>query len=211
MEAKELARQLRKAGKKYKDIAEETGLSIDWCKKNLSKVMDKKSTTEDAIFSLLDLCNSPEGCTSVQATVELRRKLGALTKDRIKYIKKLALSCGVVFKEDICELVARYNPSNNYVYSDELDGETLYIGKGTGNRWVHCVSGVSHVYELNRAHFSGKLVEVYCLVDGLNSDEAFAQEATIIMNLKPRFNTKMGQAVATSTQINKRLIYRKEV
>lgn len=207
---KEKARQLRKEGKKYKDIAQETGLSIDWCKKNLSKIENKKPVIEDALF-LLDLCNRDEGCTSGEATTELRRKLGVLTKDRIKYTKKLALSCGAVFKEDSRELFARYKPSDNYVYSAELDGKTLYIGKGAGDRWMHCVSGVSHVYELNKAHFSGQLVEVYCLVDGLTSDEAFAQEAKMITKLKPRFNTRVGQTVATSTQINKRLVYRKEV
>ena len=38
-----------------------------------------------------------------------------------------------------------------YVYhAYGLNGELLYVGKGSGDRYKHCNSGVSHCFELNR-------------------------------------------------------------
>lgn len=41
-----------------------------------------------------------------------------------------------------------------YVYhAYGLNGELLYVGKGSGDRYKHCNSGVSHCFELNRYFF----------------------------------------------------------
>ena len=41
-----------------------------------------------------------------------------------------------------------------YVYkATGLNNEILYIGKGGGDRYKHCNSGISHCFELNRYFF----------------------------------------------------------
>lgn len=46
------------------------------------------------------------------------------------------------------------------VYAAYINGEIVYVGQGKQGREKHCTSGVSHVYELNAAHFNGETIEV---------------------------------------------------
>ena len=44
--------------------------------------------------------------------------------------------------------------SKYYVYAAYgLDGELLYVGKGSGERYKHCINGCSAVKDLNRYYF----------------------------------------------------------
>ena len=77
-----------------------------------------------------------------------------------------------------------------YVYIARIDGEIVYIGKGTGNRFEHVNSGVSHNYFLNKSHFSGVVadIEIYQKFE-LESD-ALSLEASLIALHKPKWNNE---------------------
>ena len=46
------------------------------------------------------------------------------------------------------------------VYVCKNGSEVVYIGEGRFGRHKHCNSGTSHVYELNKLHFDGVVLEV---------------------------------------------------
>lgn len=75
-----------------------------------------------------------------------------------------------------------------YVYAATHNNEIVYIGKGKESRYLHCASGSSHVYELNKLHFSGELVEVAILKDALTDTEATKLEREMIEEVRPAFN-----------------------
>lgn len=76
----------------------------------------------------------------------------------------------------------------HYVYIARLDGEVVYIGKGTGERYTHVTSGTSHCYLANKAHFEGKNVTVEVTEHFETSEEALAREAELIEHYKPVWN-----------------------
>lgn len=67
-------------------------------------------------------------------------------------------------------------------------GEVLYIGQGRIGRSQHCNSGVSHVYELNRMHFSGEAINVDVVKSGLDKKEAERIELKLIQDLRSSLN-----------------------
>lgn len=85
----------------------------------------------------------------------------------------------------------RDKPCKSYVYVAYYEGEVVYVGKGYGTRYLHCNSGTSHCYELNKLHFEGKEVEVIILADGLYDADAKSLESEIIADLKPRHNKNL--------------------
>jgi hypothetical protein len=64
-EKKALAVQLRQAGHTYKEIAQQTGYSVDWCKHNLKEVQKNKDE-KDVIKDCIKLAQSQTGITSGQ-------------------------------------------------------------------------------------------------------------------------------------------------
>lgn len=82
------ARTLRQQGKTYKQIAEETGLSIDWCKKNLKVV----KVNDDLLEALIALATRPGGCTSYEATTLIfsHKKGVPMSSEACKNIKDKA-------------------------------------------------------------------------------------------------------------------------
>ena len=74
------------------------------------------------------------------------------------------------------------------VYVCKLGNNVLYVGQGLKGRHEHCTSGVSHVYELNRLHFTGDIVDVSVVLSGLDKETALQQEAALIQELKPILN-----------------------
>jgi len=67
----------------------------------------------------------------------------------------------------------------------------VYIGSGTPERYKHCVSGVSHLYELNRLHFTEPdSVKVYILKGYTSQEDSLAEEVELIREFKPKLNTK---------------------
>lgn len=75
-----------------------------------------------------------------------------------------------------------------YVATKE-DGGVLYVGQGRIGRSSHCDSGTSHVYELNRMHFSGETINVEIVGSGLSKEEAQKKEVELIHSLRPELNT----------------------
>lgn len=71
-------------------------------------------------------------------------------------------------------------PKDHYVYLVFVDKYLRYIGKGNGSRFTHAISGTSHVWSLNKAYFTGSMIEVLCYADGLPSDSALNLEDSLI-------------------------------
>lgn len=78
---------------------------------------------------------------------------------------------------------------NKYeVYMCKMDNEVIYIGSGKHGRHQHCTSGTSHVYELNKLHFSKCNVSVNVLQSNLSKEQSLRLEKELILQYLPRFN-----------------------
>lgn len=73
-----------------------------------------------------------------------------------------------------------------YVYVVFVNGKPKYVGKGTGNRYKHAISGTSSVLELNMDLFNDEHIEVGILFGNrmLSEKEAFKYEKDVIGSLK---------------------------
>lgn len=66
-----------------------------------------------------------------------------------------------------------------YIAKDEK-GNVRYIGEGKPDRYKHVNSGVSHVYELNQEHFSGRKMKVEIYNENLSKEEALSIERFLL-------------------------------
>lgn len=67
----------------------------------------------------------------------------------------------------------------------------IYIGSGLPNRYKHTESGVSHVYELNRLHFTEPSNVSTFILKGYSSQEkALEEEQKLILEFKPKCNNQ---------------------
>ena len=73
------------------------------------------------------------------------------------------------------------------VYICSLNKEVLYIGSGKVNRHKHCNSGTSHVYDLNKLHFSGNIFDIE-LKFFTSKEESLEEELALINQHVPKFN-----------------------
>lgn len=71
-------------------------------------------------------------------------------------------------------------PQDHYVYLVFVDRNLRYIGKGQKDRYTHAISGISHVWELNKAYFSDAVIEVVCYAEGLSHENALSLEDSLI-------------------------------
>lgn len=80
----------------------------------------------------------------------------------------------------------------HYVYAAYgVSNELLYIGKGKGDRWKHCASGISSSRDLNRYYFSngeGNCIKVKILQRFSNDSRASSKELELIKQYSPPFN-----------------------
>lgn len=76
--------------------------------------------------------------------------------------------------------------SDFYVYVCTHKDVPVYVGKGSGKRLEHCLSGKSTSAELNRLVFSGELenMKVTKMYSGLTDKEALKREREIIEGFK---------------------------
>lgn len=77
---------------------------------------------------------------------------------------------------------------NYTVYVVKLEDEIVYIGSGLKDRYHHCTSGTSHVYDLNRLHFEGKVVDVQVIKTHITKQESLVIEKELILRHRPTFN-----------------------
>lgn len=64
----------------------------------------------------------------------------------------------------------------------------IYIGSGKINRHKHCLSGCSHVYELNRMHFAKENLYVKIIKANLSKEDSFNLEKELILKHRPHLN-----------------------
>ena len=74
------------------------------------------------------------------------------------------------------------------VYVCKLNDEVLYVGQGKLGRHNHCKSGCSHVYELNKLHFSGVSPTVEVVHINTQKEVVLDMEKKLIKDLKPKYN-----------------------
>lgn len=70
---------------------------------------------------------------------------------------------------------------NYYVYVVFVESKLKYIGKGKRDRYLHGISGTSHVFGLNEAYFEGKLMEVGIIKDKMSEEDALVLESQLII------------------------------
>lgn len=91
-------------------------------------------------------------------------------------------------------------PSKYYVYlATDKDGNVVYVGKGSGWRYLHINSGTSGTYELNRQHFLGESFTVRLVRSGMTEEVSLEVEAEIISMFSPKYN-KMSSGNRSKTK-----------
>lgn len=75
-----------------------------------------------------------------------------------------------------------------YVYVGKIGDEFVYVGKGTGKRYLHLNSGVSTSYSANESHFKGVKVSVDIVKRFEKSSDALSYETCLINLHKPKWN-----------------------
>ncbi len=86
-------------------------------------------------------------------------------------------------------VVGTLEPKGYYVYQAMHNGEVVYIGKGKGNRYLHCTNGKSNAYGLNKLHFAGEEVVVSIIKDGMSEGDALYLEGELLVKNIPVYNT----------------------
>lgn len=77
------------------------------------------------------------------------------------------------------------------VYYVQYEGTVVYIGSGLVGREKHTTSGVSHVYGLNKLHFTcPHLVSVHILKGFSSKGEALKEEKELILEFRPLYNNQ---------------------
>jgi DNA-binding Lrp family transcriptional regulator len=80
------------------------------------------------------------------------------------------------------------NEKNFVCYTVRHNDSIVYVGEGRKGREKHVTSGCSHVYELNRLHFSNEQVIVEIESEHSSKDEALAREEELIEMYRPKYN-----------------------
>lgn len=181
---KQKAIELREQGLTYPEIVEALGgeVSLDWCKRNL-KGIKKDNNDVEIVRRLKEKALTEEGCSTQEAKIIVFEVTGEIVSaSKIRSLRNLAKreNPDCVFHLRGGDVSDYEVPLGYYVYSVYVDNVLIYIGKGVGLRWTHTISGTSHVYELNEAHFSNRDVRVEIVYEGLDTDIAHALEQSLI-------------------------------
>lgn len=97
------------------------------------------------------------------------------------------------------------------VYVAFLYGQAAYVGMGAEDRHKHVTSGVSHVYEANKAHFDNLPVVVEVLSERFSLEEANEMEEFLISELNPLWNIAHTKAFEYRKDIGRSLKFFKGV
>lgn len=76
------------------------------------------------------------------------------------------------------------------VYAAKHKDEIVYIGSGVNGRENHCLSGCSHVYELNKLHFKKADTSIIVLERFITKEESLIAEKALILEYKPKYNVR---------------------
>lgn len=79
-------------------------------------------------------------------------------------------------------------PDDSYVYIVQQGHRIVYVGKGTGWRFLHPNSGRSSSIDLNKGHFDGVVYDVYLLKMGMTDSLALVLEDCVIDEFMPVYN-----------------------
>jgi len=82
-----------------------------------------------------------------------------------------------------------------YVYVAIKEDEVVYVGKGTGSRYKHLISGKSHVYEANECFFMGINFTTKIIASFDTSEEALSFESKMIKDINPTWNSTRSRDV----------------
>lgn len=82
-------------------------------------------------------------------------------------------------------------PEDSYVYIVQQGLRVVYVGKGTGWRFLHPNSGRSSNIQLNAAFFRGVVFDVYLLKMGMTDTMALELELDAIDEFKPMYNNSV--------------------
>lgn len=75
------------------------------------------------------------------------------------------------------------------VYECRVNDLLVYIGSGVEGRHKHCDSGLSHNYELNKAHFDKDCVVITKVIKKFdNKEDSLILEKELILVENPKFN-----------------------
>lgn len=92
------------------------------------------------------------------------------------------------------------------IYYTTYKDVIVYIGAGQPNRYKHTTSGVSHVYQLNKLHFTDpENVNTTILKGCVSLEAALEEETKLIKEFKPKFNN-FGLSSDERYSINKKEI-----
>lgn len=80
---------------------------------------------------------------------------------------------------------------NHVVYIGRIKDEIVYVGHGKYGRQDHLNSGVSHLYQANKAHFKGLVIDIELHSEGISKEEAVETERKLIQELNPLWNTAL--------------------
>jgi hypothetical protein len=112
------------------------------------------------------------------------RKVLTPTQDimRVLNAKQYPISASKVKKNN---LLTKY-----IVYAAKHKDEIVYIGSGVNGREKHCISGCSHVYELNKLHFKKADISIHVLDRFMTKEESLVAEKELISEYKPKYNVR---------------------
>lgn len=82
-------------------------------------------------------------------------------------------------------------PKGYYVYFAKLGDDIMYIGYGKLQRYLHCNSGLSSSYGLNKLHFEGHTLFIEIFKQEMTQEEAKELEIELLAKYRPSCNTQL--------------------
>lgn len=132
-------------------------------------------------------CGERELKTAEEIEAAIKRTINDITKVSLSVTKaKRELEDKEKYLNELKRRLNKLQGNCYYVYIVFVNGEPKYVGKGTGDRYKHAVSGASSVPNLNRDFFNNEHIEVAILFGNKNmpEKEAFKYEMDVIGSLK---------------------------
>lgn len=124
--------------------------------------------------------------TAEEIEAAIKRTINDITKASLSVTKaKRELEDKEKYLNELKRRLNKLQGNCYYVYIVFVNGEPKYVGKGTGDRYKHAVSGASSVPELNRDFFKDCHIEVMILYGDrtMSEEKALQEEKNVIGSL----------------------------